>query len=217
MLKNITMDQISYEEYWKDVHKNKIKFLSKTDTTILPWDIKTFDKNLKDVLDLFNLNTGKVLELGCGTGYDSKFLCERGFNVTAIDISDDAIKIAKENTQGLNIDYIVGDFFKNLPDEQFDLIYDRGFLHNYQNDYLEIFEKLNSLLIPGGKYIFITGNPNQPTIETCMPPPVFLGEIEIYSSRWFKVVFVKEIIIELDENYENCIGYMFLLEKLKTQ
>lgn len=216
MLKNITMDQISYEEYWKDVHKNKIKFLSKTDTTILPWDIKTFDKNLKDVLDLFDLHTGKVLELGCGTGYDSKFLCERGFNVTAIDISDDAIKIAKENTQGLNIDYIVGDFFKNLPDEQFDLIYDRGFLHNYQNDYLEIFEKLNNLLIPGGKYIFITGNPNQPTIETCMPPPVFLGEIEIYSSRWFKVVFVKEIIIELDENYENCIGYIFLLERLKT-
>jgi len=207
------MNQQSYEHYWKDVYKNKFKFASKTGVSVLPWDIKTFDLNLKEILDIFNLKNGKLLELGCGTGYDSEYLVRRGFDVTAIDISKDAIETAKNNTQGLNIDYIVGDFFKDLPNKQFDIVYDRGFLHNYQDNFLEIFEKLSNAMSNHGKYIFITGNPNQPIIETCMPPPVFLGAVESYSSNWFKVVFVKEIVFKVDENYEDCLGYIFLLEK----
>jgi SAM-dependent methyltransferase len=211
------MTQHSYEQYWKDVHKNKFKFASKTDASVLPWDIKTYDTNLQEVLSIFNLSSGKALELGCGTGYDSKFLVERGFEVTAIDISEDAIETAKSNTIGLDINYIVGDFFKDLPNKQFSLVYDRGFLHNYQDNYLEIFEKLNSVMSDFGKYIFITGNPNQPIIDTCMPPPVFLGAIESYSSNWFKVVYVKEIVFKVDKNYEDCLGYIFLLEKRSSK
>jgi SAM-dependent methyltransferase len=207
------MNQQSYKQYWKDVHKNKFKFASKTGSSVLPWDIKTVDSNLKELLDILNLCQGKLLELGCGTGYDTKYLSEKGFDVTAIDISEDAVEIAKQNTHGLNIDYIVGDFFNDLPDKQFDIVYDRGFLHNYQDSFLEIFEKLNAIMTEGGKYIFITGNPNQPIIKTCMPPPVFLGAIESYSSNWFKVVLVKEIVFKVDENYQDCLGYIFLLEK----
>jgi len=207
------MSQNSYEQYWKDVHKNKFKFASKTNVSVLPWDIQTHYANLQEILDIFNLSSGNALELGCGTGYDSKFLFEQGFEVTAIDISEDAIEIAKHNTSEIDIDYIVGDFFKDLPNKQFDLVYDRGFLHNYQNNFLEIFEKLNDVMAEHGKYIFITGNPNQPIIDTCMPPPVFLGAIESYSSHWFKVVFVKEIVFKVDKNYQDCLGYIFLLEK----
>jgi SAM-dependent methyltransferase len=208
------MNQQRNEQYWKDVHKGKFRFASNTnDSTILPWDIKTFDHNLKMLLDFLNLPKGKLLELGCGTGNDAKYLFEQGFDVTAIDISEDAIELAKQNTCGLNIDYIVGDFFKDLPNKQYDIVYDRGFLHNYQDNFLEIFEKLNNILSKNGKYIFISGNPNQPIIKTCMPPPVFLGEIESYSSNWFKVVFVKEIVFKVDQNYNDCLGYIFLLEK----
>lgn len=209
------MSDHDYETYWKNVHKNNFKFASKTGTDVLPWDIKTFDLNLKELLDSLNLYKGKLLELGCGTGYDINYLSNRGFDVTAIDISEDAINIAKQNNNNLNIDFIVGDFFKDLPNKQFDVVYDRGFLHNYQNRFLEIFEKLSNVMNVNGKYIFITGNPNQPIIETCMPPPVFLGEIEHYSSRWFKIVLVKEIVFKVDENFEDCIGYMFFLEKRK--
>lgn len=207
------MSQNNYEQYWKDVHQNKFKFASKTDVSVLPWDIKTHDSNLQELLDIFHLCSGKALELGCGTGYDSKFLVEQGFEVTAMDISEDAIETAKRNTPQLDIDYLVGDFFKDLPNKQFDLVYDRGFLHNYPDNFLEIFEKLNNVMADCGKYIFITGNPNQPIIDTCMPPPVFLGAIESYASRWFKVVFVKEIVFKVDKNYEDCLGYIFLLEK----
>lgn len=201
-------------QYWKDVYKNKFRFASKKNGAVIPWDIKRFDPNLQQILDTYNLNQGDLLELGCGTGYDSAFLQTRGFNVSAIDISLDAIATAKQVTDKVN--FIVGDFFHDLPAKQFDLIYDRGFLHNYKNKYLEIFEKLNHLLKENGKIIIITGNPNQQLIETCMPPPVFLGEIEYESSSWFKIVYVKEIVFHVDSNYEDCLGYIFLLEKRKS-
>jgi len=198
-------------QYWKDVYKKKNKFASKKNGYEIPWDIKTFDPNLKELLDNFNLNNGELLELGCGTGYDSNYLHARGFNVTAIDLSQDAINVAKQGNSSIN--FIVGDFFSDLPNEQFDVIYDRGFLHNQKNRLQEIFEKLNSITSKNGKIIIITGNPNQPIIETCMPPPVFIGEIEHYSFNWFKIVLAKEITFLLDDNYENGLGYLFLLEK----
>jgi hypothetical protein len=47
-----------------------------------------------------------------------------------------------------------------------------------------------------------------------MPPPIFLGEIEYYSSKFFKIVLAKEIPFITDTDFENCIGYMFVLEKI---
>jgi SAM-dependent methyltransferase len=198
-------------QYWKDVYKKKNKFASKKNGYEIPWDIKTFDPNLKELLDNFNLNNGELLELGCGTGYDSNYLHTRGFNVTAIDLSQDAIDIAKQRNNSIN--FIVGDFFSDLPTKQFDVIYDRGFLHNQKHRLQEIFEKLNSITSKNGKIIIITGNPNQPIIETCMPPPVYIGELEHWSANWFKIILAKEITFLLDDNYENGLGYLFLLEK----
>lgn len=198
-------------QYWKDVYKNKFKFASKTDDTVIPWDIKTFDPNLKELLDLYDLSRGELLELGCGTGHDSNYLHNRGFCVTAIDISEDAIKTAKQLNK--NINFIVRDFFADSFDKKFNIIYDRGFLHNHKDKLWKIFEKLNNILLDNSKIIIITGNPNQPLIKTCVPPPVFLGEIEHYSAQWFKVILVKEIIFKVDKNYEDCMGYLFLLEK----
>lgn len=200
-------------QYWKDVYQNKFTFASKKNGAIIPWDIKTVDANLKDLIQEFNFNAGNLLEIGCGTGYDSNYLQKKGFEVTAIDISDEAIQIAKQiNNQ---VTFVVDNFFTYQPSKAFDYIYDRGFLHNYKNNLLEIFNKLDQFTSKTGKLIIITGNPNQPLIETCMPPPIFLGEIEHYSSSWFKVIYTKEITFQVDSNYEECLGYIFLLEKRK--
>lgn len=200
-------------EYWKDVYKGKIKFVSQKDTSVIPWDINSVDPNLPKILDRFDLRSGNLLELGCGTGFDARYLHDRGFKVTALDISEDAIELAKNNTKGSDIDFIVADFFEGFPDKSFDIIYDRGFLHNYKDLLWEIFEKTSAMLNHRGKYILITGNPNQPIIDSCVPPPVFLSEIEQVSSAWFKIVSVEEIIFTVNENYQNSLGYLFFLEK----
>ena len=38
----------------------------------------------------------KILEIGCGTGSYTKILLNRGYKVTAIDISGEMLKIARE-------------------------------------------------------------------------------------------------------------------------
>src|SRR6266498_1417697 len=39
----------------------------------------------------------KVLECGCGTGWLTYFLSKRGYDATGVDISDDAVDLAKKN------------------------------------------------------------------------------------------------------------------------
>lgn len=200
--------------YWKNVYRGKVKFASKNNSDVIPWEIKTVDPNLKQFLDSIDLNTGKLLELGSGSGYDSVYLADHGFDVTAIDVSEDVIALSKKIHVNSKVNFIAVDFFQDSTDKKFDVIYDRGFLHNYKNRLQEIFKKLNTLLTDNGKLIIITGSPCQPIIESCMPPPIFLGEIEYYSSNFFKIVLAKEVPFITDANFENCLGYMFVLEKI---
>jgi len=201
------------KKYWNDAWSLSLRFKSLKPTNELPWDIHTFDKNLQESLKLLHLDKGKVLEIGCGSGYDSKFLNDIGFDVTSIDISEISIKIAKKNNQGNNVNFIVGDIEFDIPNEKYDLIYDRSCLNNCQDKLFQIFEKLSSVLNVGGKIISIAGNINQTERETVKPSPMSIGYLEHNCYKWFKIILVKEIIFELHPDYGNCLGNLFILEK----
>lgn len=206
------MVNVPYQEYWRNVYQNQIKFPCKKDGTVIPWEIKTHDKNLEKILKQYNIKPKDALELGCGEGYDSNFLHSQGFNVTAIDISEKVIEKARL-THSDKIKFLAIDFLKDLIDNKFDLIFDRGFLHNYKSQLAEIFLKLSSITKENAKIILIVGNPNTPILDTCMPSTVTISEIEFFSMNWFKIIHVEEIEFEVNENYQSSLGYIFLLEK----
>ena len=60
---------------------------------------------------LVDRSPGKALDLACGTGRNSLFLAEKGYDVTAIDISPRAITLAEHRARerGLKINWIVAD------------------------------------------------------------------------------------------------------------
>jgi len=64
----------------------------------------------------------KILDIGCGTGFPiDKYLCEKGFSVTGIDISENMLEIAK--SQNLeNANFQLCDFFEFEPLEKYDAI-----------------------------------------------------------------------------------------------
>lgn len=79
------------------------------------------------------LKTGNLLlDAGCGSGRDSIFFAESGFNVTGVDISEEAIKKARESAekQNVKIRFEVMNVEK-LPykDETFDAVYSNAVLH----------------------------------------------------------------------------------------
>jgi release factor glutamine methyltransferase len=66
----------------------------------------------------------KVLELGCGSGLISIRCASLGANVTATDISENAISNTRINTEKNNatVNLIKSDLFENIPQQRFDLI-----------------------------------------------------------------------------------------------
>ena len=54
----------------------------------------------------------KAMVVGCGLGDDARYLCDLGFDVTAFDISPNAIEWAKRLHKDTNIQFETGDLFQ---------------------------------------------------------------------------------------------------------
>ena len=80
------------------------------------------------------LSKGKrVLEIGCGSGWFSNGISfHYGSDVTALDFNPVVIERAKGVAQALGVGtkFIVGDLFKYMPEEPFDIAVSLGVLHH---------------------------------------------------------------------------------------
>jgi len=104
----------------------------------------------------------RVLELNCGTGEDAKWLVEKGFRVTATDMSRNMIEIAAAKVRGAGLD---AEFqvcqFDEISDRfvagSFDFIFsDFGGLNCIDESALRLLaEQLSLLLRPGGRFIAV--------------------------------------------------------------
>jgi tellurite methyltransferase len=72
-----------------------------------------------------------VLDLGCGEGRNALFLAERGFDVTAVDISEHGVSKLRSlaSQRGLKVRAEVADMRSYQLDREFDLIISHGCLH----------------------------------------------------------------------------------------
>lgn len=79
-----------------------------------------------------NQNELHILDLGCGDGRDSLFFAQQGWNVTSVDISQNAIDNLTRHTKQSNLENIkticcaVEDF---LPDKNYHLIFSNYSIH----------------------------------------------------------------------------------------
>jgi len=76
---------------------------------------------------------GRVLDVACGMGRNAVYLAERGFSVTAVDVSPVALDLLKAQVdkRGLDIDTRLIDLESQplLPDGPFDLLLNIFYLH----------------------------------------------------------------------------------------
>jgi SAM-dependent methyltransferase len=79
------------------------------------------------------MTPGRALDLGCGEGADALWLAERGWRVTAVDISRTALDRAAADAVARNvadsIDFQRHDLTESFPDGVFDLV-SAQFLHS---------------------------------------------------------------------------------------
>lgn len=121
-------------------------------------DRKSF---IEDVLNQdWTPKSGNVLEIGCGTGHLLRWVCEKGFNGTGIEISETALELAKNETKVKNVEYFNGDFCYSdyLKDKKYDLIIDGSCFHCIveEKDRKIFLEKAMSLLKDDGVFLLLT-------------------------------------------------------------
>jgi 2-polyprenyl-3-methyl-5-hydroxy-6-metoxy-1,4-benzoquinol methylase len=121
----------------------------------MPWFYPALDDDLKQALDALGMQGGNALDLGTGPGTQAMQLAQRGFDVTATDISQEAIRLAREKAerQGLSITWQQDDVLATRLAQQFDLIFDRGCFHVLPPEQRQAYAgTVAGLLKPGGHF-----------------------------------------------------------------
>lgn len=98
-----------------------------------------------------------ILDLGCGPGFYTHRLAERGFHCTGVDFSPASVSWARQQAQnaGLNIDYIQQDIRTYCPSKPFDFIMMTfGELNVFSTmDAHSLISLCAQWLVPGGKLL----------------------------------------------------------------
>ena len=139
-----------------------------------------------------------ILEIGCGIGYLLNYLSEIG-NTTGIDISDEAISIAKNNFP--TVDFRKINIIENpnyFKDKKFDIIiFDNIIEHLLDKDRDMLLQIVKSnLLNDGGQVIFLYANPFHPVqlIWGAMTRKVLFDPTHVHN--WTVKQFIK--VVEKD-------------------
>lgn len=98
---------------------------------------------------------GKILDVGCGSGFDANYFYEAGYAVEGTDVSRTAIKIAKENFP--DIDFFVHNFELSKLDRKYDTIYCFEVIEHVF-DYKTFIKNMRASLEDGGALIISTPN-----------------------------------------------------------
>lgn len=95
--------KVSSADFWNELYKSDQA----------GWDLGTPTPVFSDLIARRSFAPGNILILGCGKGYDAVEFAQAGFAVTAIDFSEEAIKIAESMAREMKvaIDFLCEDIF----------------------------------------------------------------------------------------------------------
>ena len=104
---------------------------------------------VNEIIEMYEADEDiKVLDVGCGSGYSVNYLCEKGFDATGIDFSEEIINLGKERYKGININTMDANNL-DFPENYFDLILFECSLSVMQNPE-KILESCRKLLKKNG-------------------------------------------------------------------
>jgi len=143
-------------EFWDEFLKRDLSYLSRSAGSRKKnsYYSQIFETNEKHV-EL--LRGGNILEVGCGDGMDSVALAlDYGCTVTAIDISETRVQLARENIRKFNfeerISARVGDANAlDFDDEQFDGVIGNSVMLFLDHD--KACSEISRVLRPGGRLV----------------------------------------------------------------
>src|ERR671917_1691768 len=173
--------------HWDNLYANE------TSVGSLPWYNKDLDHDLREYLNTMNLTKIRFLDLGTGPATQAIELSKLGFQVTATDISENAITRAKRMSKG--IEFIVDDILNSkLKEDSFDYIFDRGCFHVLEPSSRERYVNQATRLLSDEGLLFLkTFSTKEPSREGG-PYRFSIDEIDsIFSDRFVRQSFKETV------------------------
>jgi len=176
-------DDVDWEQLYKD--------------DFTPWDAQKPDSHLMELVDEKIVQPCRTLELGCGTGTNAVWLAKQGFDVTATDLSETALKLARNKESSSLCTFIYEDFLKEpTPGTNFKFIFDLGCFHGLgSKEDRELFaRKAAECLVDKGLWLSVCGSMDGPEFG---PPRLSACDITVAAEPCFEILSLKAT--ELDE------------------
>ena len=154
----------------------------------VPWDSDSVPDELQTLVEgRAALSPGRALDLGCGTGTNAVYLATRGWQVTAIDNVERALRRARDRAaaRGVAVNWLNGDVSR-LADVSlapgFALVLDRGCYHGLGGRQRDAYAAaVTDLARPGATFLMWAMAPNRRPFE---PAGADAAEIEARFRGW---------------------------------
>ncbi len=197
---------INYKEYYEEAGR---------ENNIWNWRGQKFEyyREMLRYNKLAGVIGGKkydILDLGCGDGFLSCMLAERGHRVDAMDISGERLSKFAERAKKLNVRQICGSVFEYDFSGEYDVIVSSEVLEHLE-DYKSVLRTVCRILKPGGR--LVVSVPYRERINTCKCP-YCMKEFNMYGHlHSFDEKVFQDLSVELGLNIT---GIKTLNNKLTT-
>lgn len=171
------------ERYWEDFYQAETR----------PWSGRP---NPLLVREVESLVPGAALDLGCAEGADAIWLARQGWRVTAVDVSDTALKraaaYALQAGVADRVEWVRHDLSRSFPAGSFDLV-SAQFLHSpvaEEGERETILRRAAAAVAPGGTLLIVghAGWPSwieEPPFPHHFPTPSeVLDSLNLQLERW---------------------------------
>jgi SAM-dependent methyltransferase len=132
-----------------------------------PWDRDEIPEVLSTLVDGADASPDRALDIGCGTGTQAVYLARHGWQVTAVDNVDRALRRARARGEaaGVDVDWRRHDAGQ-LPelglDSSVSLVHDRGCFHGLGDADRDGYARgVTALASPGASFLLMSFAPNR--------------------------------------------------------
>ena len=160
------MNTTQAQQFWDDLYGERPRIWSGKVNAPL-------EQRVRDV------EPGRVLDLGCGEGGDALWLAERGWAVTAVDISSTALSRAREEAdrRGLVVDWVQQDLADPLPPGPYDLVSAQFLQSPVPFARTDVLRRAAAEVAAGG-LLLVVGHASGPPWSQHQPDPALMPSAE---------------------------------------
>jgi SAM-dependent methyltransferase len=156
---------------------------------VTPWDLGHVSEPVRVLVERYFPRQGRVLVPGCGRGYEVIYLAKLGFQVTAVDFADEAVRFLGELAQQSQVqpEILAQDIFllPTLYNSSFDVLLEQTCFcaidPSLRNDYEQLAHRV---LRPGGRLLGVFMEFEEPREGPPYSTPPGLVQAQFPVSRW---------------------------------